>query len=109
MNQCRVCWEDGINLVTPCKCTGTVKYIHEDCMKKEVDSTLRAECSVCKHPYNIQITVFDHKGFLKEMSNILMIELITAVVFYINTTNSPSLLLLFTVYSYIIFLIYLSR
>lgn len=109
MNQCRLCWEVGNDLVTPCKCSGTVQYIHQECMKKEVDSTLRSECSVCKHPYNIQITVFDSNGFLKEMSRILTVELLTAVVFYLNTTNKPSLLLLSTVYSYIIFLIYLSR
>jgi len=35
---CRVCWmdgqEDGNPLVSPCTCTGSVKYIHFNCLQK---------------------------------------------------------------------------
>ena len=34
--QCRICMEgEGLNspLLSPCKCSGTIRYIHEECLK----------------------------------------------------------------------------
>ena len=35
-DQCRICFsgaEDG-KLISPCKCDGTQRYVHEDCLRK---------------------------------------------------------------------------
>lgn len=60
-NTCRVCFEpeeDDNPLLTPCLCTGTVKYIHEQCLKiwlvsKEVDLE-RVRCELCKTTYEMK-------------------------------------------------------
>ncbi|KAJ7249539.1 hypothetical protein B0H12DRAFT_696107 [Mycena haematopus] len=44
---CRICSapaEAEQPLFYPCKCSGTIRYIHQDCKKKT--------CDVCKHPYS---------------------------------------------------------
>ena len=43
-NKCRICLSssslDYNPLISPCKCTGSIKYIHVECLKKSIDSTL---------------------------------------------------------------------
>ena len=55
---CRVCFieDDDENdpLISPCKCTGSVRYIHYDCLKKWLNSKI-----VSKH------TTFSHSFILK--------------------------------------------
>jgi hypothetical protein len=54
--QCRFCLETGGQaLISPCKCRGSVKYIHAECRRKWVivDDTIREDrllCSICKAP-----------------------------------------------------------
>mmetsp|Transcript_31396 Transcript_31396/g.54468 ORF Transcript_31396/g.54468 Transcript_31396/m.54468 type:complete len:260 (+) Transcript_31396:337-1116(+) len=57
---CRVCLEpheDGNPLLIPCKCAGSVKYIHENCLKvwlvsKEVNLQ-KVRCELCKTKYEM--------------------------------------------------------
>jgi hypothetical protein len=54
--QCRFCLETGGHaLISPCKCRGSVKYIHAECRRKWVivDDIIQEErllCSICKAP-----------------------------------------------------------
>jgi hypothetical protein len=52
--ECRFCFEDG-QLISPCKCSGSQKWIHEVCLKKwyEMKSENRV-CSVCKYRFKVQ-------------------------------------------------------
>lgn len=57
---CRICYEnefEGNNLVHPCKCTGSVKFIHEECLKvwlvsRQLDID-KAECELCNTPFKM--------------------------------------------------------
>lgn len=67
---CRVCWMDGMEednpLVSPCSCTGSVKYIHFNCLQKWLLSKMTCkegqnhqtlswkqfECDLCKDPFS---------------------------------------------------------
>ncbi|KAG8215069.1 hypothetical protein J3R82DRAFT_8490 [Butyriboletus roseoflavus] len=51
---CRICsapGEPGQPLFYPCKCSGTIRYIHQDCLTTWLSHSKKKTCDVCKHPY----------------------------------------------------------
>ena len=67
ISSCKICHEkDYIEneihhfLISPCKCEGTMKYIHEDCLKKwltekykEVKTEIK--CEICDYEYVMEL------------------------------------------------------
>lgn len=61
---CRICFDpetDEHKLISPCKCTGSMRFIHEDCLKiwllsKDKDLT-NSECDICKFKLLMSITL----------------------------------------------------
>jgi hypothetical protein len=55
---CRICFEgnDSGTLYNPCFCSGSVKYIHEHCLFRWIDTKLdnTNSCEICKTPYRIR-------------------------------------------------------
>lgn len=59
---CRICFEPESQknfLITPCKCSGSMKYIHEECLKiwllsQDKDLSI-SECDVCKTKFIMKI------------------------------------------------------
>ncbi|KAG9309896.1 hypothetical protein JVU11DRAFT_9928 [Chiua virens] len=52
---CRICsapGEPGQPLFHPCKCSGTIRYIHQDCLTTWLSHSKKKTCDVCKHPYS---------------------------------------------------------
>lgn len=47
---CRICLEDD-DLISPCKCSGTAAYVHEECLVKWMNVSGRSDCEICKHEY----------------------------------------------------------
>ena len=45
---CRVCLENDLNtkIISPCKCSGSVKYIHSLCVKKSFESNKKINCEI---------------------------------------------------------------
>ncbi len=68
--KCRICWRTSyiIDLLSPCVCTGSQKYVHFDCLSRwiqERNSDDRDICDVCQHHYeNISITM-KKKNFIQ--------------------------------------------
>ncbi|OMJ87938.1 hypothetical protein SteCoe_10268 [Stentor coeruleus] len=63
-NICRICFDvesDNQHLITPCKCSGSMKYVHEECLKIWLlsrDKDLSdSECDVCKAKFEMKITL----------------------------------------------------
>ena len=61
---CRVCFETGtvsMKLISPCKCTGSVKYIHEECMKtwivSQYEDIEEVKCEICKTPLLMEFKI----------------------------------------------------
>jgi hypothetical protein len=59
---CRVCFEDENDLnklITPCKCKGSSKYIHHECLKiwvtRQIQEKLEGRCEVCKYLFNVEV------------------------------------------------------
>lgn len=57
--QCRICLEtDGRDFIAPCKCKGTVKYVHRECLdhwRSVKEGFAFAHCTTCKAPYYLRV------------------------------------------------------
>lgn len=52
---CRICSapaEPDQPLYYPCKCSGTIRYIHQDCLTTWLAHSKKKTCDVCKYPYS---------------------------------------------------------
>lgn len=61
---CRICFEpqsDDQQLISPCKCNGSMKYIHEECLKiwliSQDKDLSESECDVCKTKFLMKTIV----------------------------------------------------
>lgn len=55
MATCRICYEP-VDLITVCKCDGTLKFVHRDCIVKWIDISKRKTCELCNAHYKIKIS-----------------------------------------------------
>ncbi|KNA18693.1 hypothetical protein SOVF_068390 [Spinacia oleracea] len=57
--QCRICLEtDGRDFIAPCKCKGTSKYVHRECLdqwRAVKEGFAFAHCTTCKVPYHLRV------------------------------------------------------
>ncbi|KAL6223002.1 hypothetical protein ACLB2K_006392 [Fragaria x ananassa] len=57
--QCRICLEsDGRDFIAPCKCKGTSKYVHRECLdhwRAVKEGFAFAHCTTCKAPYHLRV------------------------------------------------------
>ena len=63
-NICRICMEadsKDLPLIAPCKCSGTVKFIHEECLKTWIISQEgdidEAQCELCKTNFLMEFRI----------------------------------------------------
>ncbi|KAL6191231.1 hypothetical protein ACLB2K_037622 [Fragaria x ananassa] len=51
--ECRICQvEDSVNeMEAPCRCNGTLKFAHRDCIQQWINLSYKATCEICKQPY----------------------------------------------------------
>jgi len=56
---CRICFEDDGDLIAPCKCSGTSKWIHRSCLNRwRVSGSNPAsltQCCECKFQYELEL------------------------------------------------------
>ncbi|OWB63412.1 hypothetical protein B5S31_g5508 [[Candida] boidinii] len=58
---CRICRCEGSPddpLFHPCKCRGSIKYIHQDCLSAWLSHSNKQSCDICHTPYTFK-TIFD--------------------------------------------------
>ncbi|KAM6496827.1 hypothetical protein JOM56_007300, partial [Amanita muscaria] len=52
---CRICSTPGTDeqpLFHPCKCSGTIRYIHQDCLTTWLAHSKKRKCDLCNHPFS---------------------------------------------------------
>ncbi|KAH9933406.1 uncharacterized protein B0H18DRAFT_1196777 [Fomitopsis serialis] len=52
---CRICSapaEPDQPLFHPCKCSGSIRYIHQDCLTTWLAHSKKKTCDICKYPYS---------------------------------------------------------
>ena len=51
-NECRICFDHKQEkLISPCKCSGTMKWVHKSCLDKWIYFKKSNICPVCKKEY----------------------------------------------------------
>ncbi|EST08826.1 Zinc finger, RING-CH-type [Kalmanozyma brasiliensis GHG001] len=63
-DSCRICRsgpEPGAPLYYPCKCTGSIRYCHQDCLVEWLQHSRKKYCELCNHPF-----IF-HKKYRRDM------------------------------------------
>jgi len=51
---CRICRGEGTEeepLFYPCKCSGSIKYVHQDCLMEWLSHSQKKHCELCKTPF----------------------------------------------------------
>ncbi|NXN10180.1 MARH7 ligase, partial [Indicator maculatus] len=68
---CRICQMSSVTsdnlLIEPCKCTGSLQYVHQECMKKWLQSKINSgssleavtTCELCKEKLHLNLEDFD--------------------------------------------------
>lgn len=51
---CRICRSEGSShepLFYPCKCSGSIKFVHQDCLMEWLSHSNKKHCELCKTPF----------------------------------------------------------
>uniref|UniRef100_A0A8R1HUZ7 RING-type E3 ubiquitin transferase n=1 Tax=Caenorhabditis japonica TaxID=281687 RepID=A0A8R1HUZ7_CAEJA len=51
---CRVCRGNDGSLYYPCLCTGSIKYVHQECLVEWLKYSKKEVCELCNHKYSFQ-------------------------------------------------------
>ncbi|KAI1364767.1 hypothetical protein F5Y08DRAFT_306051 [Xylaria arbuscula] len=54
IDSCRICRGEGTDdepLFFPCKCSGSIKYVHQDCLMEWLSHSQKKHCELCKTPF----------------------------------------------------------
>ena len=78
MNICRICYETDQKLIVPCKCNGTMKYVHSRCLEKwrtlNIYNSRYYQCSECQYRYKLNYNMNFFEKFISHL--ILLINYI---------------------------------
>jgi hypothetical protein len=78
--------EDGGRLIKPCKCKGTQRYIHEDCLAelraKSPQKNAYLKCDLCGFEYNTKRLLI-HDILLSRVARMLLTILIVAFLMFV--------------------------
>ena len=58
---CRICYDDDPKktLISPCQCSGTMQYVHRECLLEWLKSSPRSHrCEICHEEYNSSLIPF---------------------------------------------------
>ena len=57
---CKICHcggEASFTLIAPCYCSGSLKYVHQECLQRWIKSSDIKRCELCKYPFAMQAKV----------------------------------------------------
>lgn len=69
---CRICLEKGepeAYLCIPCKCIGSISYVHPDCLKEWIKESGSVECEICHSMYKRRWTIWAYEQNLIRTEN----------------------------------------
>lgn len=62
--QCRICFEEGGALVSPCHCRGTSAYIHRACLDRYIQHYPDRTCRVCRTVFHYYKSALEIASFV---------------------------------------------
>ncbi|TPX72895.1 hypothetical protein SpCBS45565_g00007 [Spizellomyces sp. 'palustris'] len=102
---CRICYSPAEDpdaaelgrLISPCKCKGTMKYVHIECLNewRKVSRNRQSfyECDHCHYRYNFRRT-----AWAKVVVNEGVVTLLTLIIFFLGVVLAGFLMKLFLLY-----------
>lgn len=98
-SQCRICYDsstDNNRLIQACKCEGSIKHVHEDCLKKWIDENKKnLTCELCSSPFYVHF--FFEKKFLPKKYRRLLIRMVKSMILSVLFCISLYILLYFII------------
>ncbi|XP_014746132.1 PREDICTED: E3 ubiquitin-protein ligase MARCH7 isoform X3 [Sturnus vulgaris] len=85
---CRICQMSSASsdnlLIEPCKCTGSLQYVHQECMKKWLQSKINSgssleavtTCELCKEKLHLNLEDFDIHELYRAHANEQLLKMI---------------------------------
>ena len=90
---CRICFESEIPdnlLISPCRCKGSMKYVHQECLKVWLLSQFidlnESTCDICKNKLYMNIklqTIISCENLRNECSKLAFIPIVIGIFFTI--------------------------
>lgn len=95
---CRICRSNEQPLFHPCKCNGTIKYVHQDCLLKWIEHSQKKKCEVCNHEF----------AFASELAqdapkSLTLLQLLLGLLSIGKNTSQKVLRTLFTSFMWLIY------
>lgn len=95
-NRCRICYEEAKPLITLCECSGTIAFVHEECIldwitkKMEVSDTVEIpRCEICRATYSARLKIGRKKVCLralaKKLRELRAAELLASLLYLLGT------------------------
>lgn len=95
---CRICNLEGMPekpLFHPCKCTGSIKYVHENCLIQWMHYSHNEYCEVCGHQMSFtHIYAPDQKSIIKDIAADIFFNIINHIIHWFYLTVGLTLLLI---------------
>ncbi|RNA40257.1 E3 ubiquitin- ligase MARCH1 [Brachionus plicatilis] len=84
---CRICHCEETSeeyLISPCYCTGTLRYVHQSCLQQWLKSNGTKSCELCKFDFIMQTKIRPFKNWEKlDMNHIERRKVLCSVAFHI--------------------------
>ena len=98
-DRCRICFEETgeYQFLSPCKCKGSLEYVHFQCLTIWLSTTNRNSCEICHYKYKLE---FEMKPFSKwscpeeikelmfDLYGDMLLVLLVYHLFYISLSHS---------------------
>ena len=93
-DSCRICKEgaEGGELIRPCKCSGSCKFVHRECLDRWRIESLRrnqqnsTHCEICKSPFTIDLSRATRYSNLAKRITSIVLLVIGAYVLIVTTS-----------------------
>lgn len=85
--------EDGDRLISPCLCKGSIKYMHEGCLKLWMNEnpTKGYKCGICKYQYQMERLTWAQRLRSPFISLVMTLAILFVTVFLLGFVTDPIL------------------
>jgi hypothetical protein len=94
--QCRICLDnEGDDLIAPCHCKGTQKYVHRSCLdnwRSTKEGFAFSHCTECRAAFLLRANVPPDRWWLRLKFQLLVVRDHTLIFFIVQLVRVPHLL-----------------
>ena len=84
IEMCKICHCGGesgnnVSLIAPCYCSGSLKYVHQECLQRWIKSSDIKRCELCKYPFAMQAKVNELKIIVYDVLDTATVTRVTKI------------------------------